>query len=644
MAAGMNELFTAPLLARQRGSFDWDESINAITRHVIEEFSNLQHFVPYLYEKCNLLGKAGLNWIPTLGTWLQNNNRTADSISISFYDTLEKLAAKQVPKNGTVQGKIIDAHMDILNHTLLAGQEVLSKINEGISKSTFVPISNKLTKLSYEVNKARGAHPEVDVTAASVRRTAWGKLLSMSNVTSETIIISHADVPPAGSVGGNDTAVAGNGTATGAEAEDSADGKDEDGNDASAGDKDDDTDEGGEDDNKRQPMGNTAQPAAASSGAPQNAQADANGEPSDDAATAAAEGSDDDFDPEEANPALQLRQELRDKYDEDEDPHATNDASDVTDDPPAEAALKSAQLSAAYMDALHAVAASSHPYSDMVPATDSVSEAGGSESVVEVPGMSLGKVHAAIRAADSKNISKIITDVKQEITSRLENNTITFHGANNSLHLPDSVMAVMAAKHAVHKGVLTALLNKTDLGLGKNVSVWTIPDAEYQAARAIEGPYGEEAYPSMDGASASPVMGSNAVATPDTSLLSAIVLQKALTKGSTLQTLLANASASGNNVSVRAVPHVLFETLANVTHQGQQAPVTVAPSFNLTKVAKPGLKGSLKKLGQSVSRAKMMAKSFRPSFVLKQGNNTDGPLNAGTRLKLQAKFWGDRLG
>jgi hypothetical protein len=99
MAAGMNELFTAPLLAKQKGSYDWDESINAITRHVIEEFSNLQHFVPYLYEKCNLLGKAGFNWVPTLGTWLQHNNQLKpDSTSISFYNTLEKMATLQVMK------------------------------------------------------------------------------------------------------------------------------------------------------------------------------------------------------------------------------------------------------------------------------------------------------------------------------------------------------------------------------------------------------------------------------------------------------------------------------------------------------------------------------------------------------------------
>jgi hypothetical protein len=289
------------------------------------------------------------------------------------------------------------------------------------------------------------------------------------------------------------------------------------------------------------------------------------------------------------------------------------------------------------MDALHATAANSQPDSDVALAVSAAETDGGAESAVEVPGMMLGKVHTAIRVADTKNISGIIADVKREIHSSLENNTITFHGANNSLHLPDSVMTVMAAKHALHKGVLTALLNKTDLGLGKNVSVWTMPDAEYQAASTAEGMYGEEAYPSIDSAGTSPVM-------PEQPLLNALVLQKALTKGSTLQALLANASASGNNISIRAVPHALFETLANVTQQSQQAPVTAAPSVSLPQVAKPGLKGSLAKLGQSVSRAKMMAKSFRPAFALKQGNNTDGPLNAGNRLKLQAKFWGDRLG
>jgi hypothetical protein len=169
MAAGMNELFTAPLLSDKRNSFDWDESINAITRHVIEEFSNLQHFVPYLYERCTLLGKAGLNWIPTYGTWLQHNKKTADSTSIGFYHSLEKLAAKQVDRSNTPFGQFVDAKLGIVNKTIAAGHAFLTTLNEDFSKKTFVPLSNKLTKLSYEVNKYNGPYPKPGVTIAEAK-------------------------------------------------------------------------------------------------------------------------------------------------------------------------------------------------------------------------------------------------------------------------------------------------------------------------------------------------------------------------------------------------------------------------------------------------------------------------------------------
>lgn len=153
MAAGMNELFSAPLLASQKGSYDWDESINAITRHVIEEFSNLQHFVPYLYERCTLLGAAGLNWVPTLGTWLQNNHRTADSASIGFYHTLEKLALKQVNITGTLPGYLVDETVHKLNRTIVAGHKALTAVSEKLARKTFAPVSNVLTKLSNELTR-----------------------------------------------------------------------------------------------------------------------------------------------------------------------------------------------------------------------------------------------------------------------------------------------------------------------------------------------------------------------------------------------------------------------------------------------------------------------------------------------------------
>ena len=55
-----------PQLAGQRSSQDWAESINAITRHMVEEFSNLRHFVPGLYKKYAPLAPLGVNSIPSI--------------------------------------------------------------------------------------------------------------------------------------------------------------------------------------------------------------------------------------------------------------------------------------------------------------------------------------------------------------------------------------------------------------------------------------------------------------------------------------------------------------------------------------------------------------------------------------------------
>lgn len=167
-AAGLNEMMTAPLVARQKGSFDWEESINAITRHAIEEFSNLQHFVPYLYEKHNILGKAGINWIPTLGTWLQYNKFSLnDGNSISFYHMLEAMAKLQIPINSTHHTQLVHSGVDAANQTFLAATKAAEAKNVLLAQ-TYVPKSNLLTQLAYQTNKAHGAHPEVDITMRGV--------------------------------------------------------------------------------------------------------------------------------------------------------------------------------------------------------------------------------------------------------------------------------------------------------------------------------------------------------------------------------------------------------------------------------------------------------------------------------------------
>jgi hypothetical protein len=156
-AAGMNEMFTAPLLARQKGSVDWEESINAITRHTIEEFSNLQHFVPYLFYRHSLLGKAGLNWMPTLGTWLQAHKKSpSDGTSISFYKALAAAAEKQINLANTTHAALVDAGLGLTTHTFQAATDLLAA-SIGKLAVPYAHVSNSATKLSYELNAASNA-------------------------------------------------------------------------------------------------------------------------------------------------------------------------------------------------------------------------------------------------------------------------------------------------------------------------------------------------------------------------------------------------------------------------------------------------------------------------------------------------------
>lgn len=165
MAAGMNEVLTAPLLAKQKDSPDWQDSINAITRHAIEEFSNLQFFVPTLYNKYTAMGKAGINWIPTLGTWCQFNNKTAsDMETVSFYNALAALAAKQTNLANTTYGQAVSTMVDNGREMFKYSTNVAEKVTEAKSQATYVPVSNAITKAAYDANAANGAHPEQDIT------------------------------------------------------------------------------------------------------------------------------------------------------------------------------------------------------------------------------------------------------------------------------------------------------------------------------------------------------------------------------------------------------------------------------------------------------------------------------------------------
>lgn len=176
-AAGMNELLTAPLLASQKASPDYSGAIDAISRHAIEEFSNLQFFVPVLYEKYTAMGNKGINWIPTIGTWMQYNNKTAlDVPTVSFYEAMSAVSRLQIDKSNTTYAAAVGAAVNVTKATLTAATGVATVAT--VAKSQlYVPKANTATATSYRLNNA--STPKQEVSTQSVKRAATG-----SNATS----------------------------------------------------------------------------------------------------------------------------------------------------------------------------------------------------------------------------------------------------------------------------------------------------------------------------------------------------------------------------------------------------------------------------------------------------------------------------
>jgi hypothetical protein len=118
---------------------------------------------------------VGINWIPTLGTWCQFNNKTAsDMQTVSFYNALAALAAKQTNLSGTAYGQAVGTMMDNTREMYKWSTNVAEKVVEGKSQATYVPISNAVTKAAYEANKANGAHPEQDITLQGLIKAVSG--------------------------------------------------------------------------------------------------------------------------------------------------------------------------------------------------------------------------------------------------------------------------------------------------------------------------------------------------------------------------------------------------------------------------------------------------------------------------------------
>jgi hypothetical protein len=111
MAGTLNDMVLGQLLEMVRNTPDWDGQFDAITRHTIEEFGNLQYFVPELYKRYSPMGDIA--HIPSIGDWIQTWNLTvADPPTINYYNELRGLieALPQVDFSKTLVGqKIVSA-------------------------------------------------------------------------------------------------------------------------------------------------------------------------------------------------------------------------------------------------------------------------------------------------------------------------------------------------------------------------------------------------------------------------------------------------------------------------------------------------------------------------------------------------------
>jgi hypothetical protein len=239
-------------------------------------------------------------------------------------------------------------------------------------------------------------------------------------------------------------------------------------------------------------------------------------------------------------------------------------------------------------------------------------------AAVEVRSVSLGEIAAAVRASGTKkNVTSLLQGLKQDVLAAVMNKTVSFDARNNTFHLPEPLLAVLAAKHNLHKGVLTTLINKTDLGLG--------------SVRLATGAEGDEAYPGTG------------VDEPSVDPLLLLAAKKALLKG-TFPAPFTNVNSS-SKFSIQRVPHDVFASLVHGNDSvvnGTDAFVTVNGTGTVNGTSgKPHFKASLERLGASVKRVKRLSKSFKPALSISTGGNLTAAngTSAEKEVKLQMKFW-----
>jgi hypothetical protein len=170
MASTFNDMLMGPLIESFRNTPDLDESMNAVIRHMIEEYSNLRHFVPELYAKHSKLAAAGVTWIPTLGTFLDRLDLTpSDRPTVNFYEQL-RLFVEKMPQ------------MDVSDTAV--GQTIIRKAEAVSNTLNYSPISAKYAQATPEKIKRP---PEFD-SVVRARDEAMETVNSMVGILGSTAL------------------------------------------------------------------------------------------------------------------------------------------------------------------------------------------------------------------------------------------------------------------------------------------------------------------------------------------------------------------------------------------------------------------------------------------------------------------------
>jgi hypothetical protein len=240
------------------------------------------------------------------------------------------------------------------------------------------------------------------------------------------------------------------------------------------------------------------------------------------------------------------------------------------------------------------------------------------ETATEVPGIKHGGtfdwINDDAKAAAAASINRMMVSLKKDILDGLENGTIKFYAANSTLHIPESMLVTLSAKHALHKGVLAALLTKTafaDMGLGVNVNMVT-------ALAQVK-----DSAPKNSTAVAPPAAASRGAAVMSDILNSTVVAQS-------------------GKITIRKVPHHVFTSLADGSANVTAVPLSALPggaAVNATpSTGTKRLKESLVGLRESLKRARAVAANLKPHAVALGGalpmnvNTTAGAGNERSRL------------